>query len=60
MGIRLSDYSSICDSELDELVRSIVSLHPQCEKTISGQLKSQGYKVQRERIRLSIHRVDPV
>ena len=60
LGMRSCDYSSLSNAELDELVRCIVSLHPQCgEKTVTGQLRSQGYRVQRERIRESIRRIDP-
>ena len=59
-GIRSCDYSTISDTELDELIHSIVVLHPQSgEKTVTGQLRSQGHRLQRERIRQSIRRVDP-
>ena len=58
--IRHCDYSSLSDTELDVVVGNIILLHPQCgEKTVMGQLRSQGYYVQRERIRQSIRRVDP-
>ena len=58
LHIRLRDFSDISDAELDEIVGRIVTLHPRSgEKTVSGQLQSQGHKVQRERIRLSLHRV---
>lgn len=60
LGIKASDYSSLSDSELDGLVSNIVNLHPQSgQKTVSGRLRSQGYRVQRHRVRESIHRVDP-
>ncbi len=59
-GIRSCDYSRLSDTELDEIVESIVSLYPRRgEKTISGQLRSQGIRVQRERVRQSFRRVDP-
>ena len=60
-SLRASDYSTISDGNLDQLVERIISLHPQCgEKTVLGQLRSQGYKIQRQRIRDSIQRVDPI
>ena len=57
LGIRSNDFTSLSDDELDHLV---VSLHPQSgEKTVVGQLRSQGIKIQRERVRQSLQRVDP-
>ena len=57
--LQLSNYSSITDAELDNLVREITHLHPHCgEKSVSGRLHSSGIHVQR--VRESIHRVDPV
>lgn len=59
-SIKASDFSCISDAELDLHVSNILSNHRQCgEKTVAGQLRSQGYKVQRRRIRDTIHRVDP-
>ena len=44
------------DQELDEKVSGVLSIHRQCgEKTVSGCLK-----VQRQRIRESMRRVDPL
>ena len=61
LSLRASDFSAITDSELDRLVERIVSMHPQSgEKTVSSQLRSQGYKIQRQRVRDSIRRVDPI
>ena len=61
LSVRCFDFSTISDADLDSLVQRIVLLHPQAgEKTVSGQLKSQGYKIQRQRIRDSITRVDPI
>lgn len=58
LSIRSSDFA---DADLDHLVERIVLLHPQCgEKTVSSQLKSQGYKIQRQRVRESIKRVNPI
>lgn len=59
-GLSLRNYSSLTDSELDAIVREITTVLPRCgEKTMSGRLRSQGIIVQRERIRHSLHRVDP-
>lgn len=56
-----NDFSDLSDSDLDVLVSSVVLLHPQCgEKSVTGRLRSLGYNVQRERVRCSIRRVDPV
>ena len=47
MSIRPRDFSDMSDSDLDKIVEGIISMHPQCrEKTISGQLRSRGTKVQ--------------
>ena len=55
-----SSYTAITDNELDNMVYEITSAHPQCgEKSVSGRLKSQGVRVQRQRVRDSLHRVDP-
>ena len=60
LGVRASDFSSVSDAELDGLVSSIIDLYPRSgQKTVSGRLRSQGYKVQRDRIREAIRRVDP-
>ena len=53
-------FSAITDSDLDNIVRSMCTLHQRSgEKSIEGKLRSVGLRVQRERIRESIHRVDP-
>ena len=57
----MSDCSVITDMELDLLVERVILLHPQSgEKTVSSQLRRQGYKIQREKVRESIwpvHRI---
>ena len=59
--LQLTNYSSITDAELDDLVREITHLYPRCgEKSVSGRLHSRGIHVQRQRIRECLHRVDPV
>ena len=56
-----NDFSPLSDADLDSHIVRIVSLHPHCgEKTVQGQLRSRGIKVQRQRVRDSLHRVDPV
>ena len=61
LSLRASNFSAITDSELDRLVERIVSMHPQSvRKQVSSQLRSQGYKMQRQRVRDSIRRVDPI
>ena len=60
LSITVHDFSSMSDAELDERVGNIISIHPQCGvKTVLGQLRSQGYKVQRQRVRDSLQRIDP-
>lgn len=59
-GITTHHFSTITDSNLDEVVRGINLMHPLCgERVIRGQLLSQGIRVQRERVRMSLRRVDP-
>lgn len=61
LSLKASDYSIISDDDLDLRVSSLLSNHRQCgEKTVTGFLRSQGHKVQRQRVRDSIHRVDPM
>ena len=61
LSLRWCNFTAMSDSDLDLRVDGIISLHPQCgKKSVSGLLWSQGYKIQRQRIRDSIRRVDPV
>ncbi len=61
LSIRASDFSCICDADLDIKTSNILSIHPQREeKKVAGHLRSEGYKAQTQRIRDSIQRVDPV
>ena len=56
----LDRYTSISEYDLDNLVRNIVVLHSQCgEKSVLSRLRSEGVRVQRQKIRDSLHRVDP-
>lgn len=56
----VSRFTVLSDMELDNLVKSVVELFPNCgEKTISGRLKATGVFIQRERVRDAMRRVDP-
>ena len=53
-------YSTLTDAELDNHVKDICNIFPRCgEKMIHSRLRVQGIRIQRERARESIHRVDP-
>ena len=59
-GITSHQFTHISDYDLDQVVGEINSLHPQSgERVIRGHLRSQGIHVQRERVRQSLHRIDP-
>uniref|UniRef100_A0A8C2BPP5 Integrase catalytic domain-containing protein n=1 Tax=Cyprinus carpio TaxID=7962 RepID=A0A8C2BPP5_CYPCA len=60
-GIRVSDsYSTVEDRELDVTVREILSGHPNTGyKMMLGHLRARGIRVQRRRVKDSMHRVDP-
>ena len=62
LDIRISDmYATISDSDLDEKVREIKEYYPNHgSRMLQGQLKSQGTRVQRHRIRESLRRIDPL
>ena len=54
-GILLRKYSSLSDTELVSIISEITSLFPRSgEKTISGNFKSRGILIQRERVRESL------
>ena len=56
----VASYSSINDSEVDEIAKQFVHEHPNSgQKSFEGYLRSYGLKLQRSRIRASIMRVDP-
>ncbi|CAB4415748.1 unnamed protein product [Rhizophagus irregularis] len=57
----LSEFSSITDIELDNLILRIKAEQPYTgESLIQGLLSSIGYHIQRHKIRSSIHRIDPI
>ena len=61
LSVRSSNFSQIPDTELDNKVSDLLEIRRQIgEKTIASQLRSQGIIVQRQRIRESIRRVDPI
>ena len=54
------EYSTIDDQDLDDIVTNFVADFPCAgQKTLAGYLNSQGYHIQRWRIRESLLRVDP-
>ncbi|XP_064638875.1 uncharacterized protein LOC135494625 [Lineus longissimus] len=55
------EYSEITNNELDEIVTAIMKVTTVCGETLMmGALRSRGYKIQRQRVRDSLARVDPV
>ena len=59
-GILSHKFSDIDDAELDDMVRGIITLFPNCgEKTVSGRLRSNRVRIQRGKVRESMRRVDP-
>jgi hypothetical protein len=59
LGLASHNYTSMSDAELDKVVEDITHVHPRCgEKMMSGLLIAQGVRVQRQRLRESLHRVD--
>lgn len=58
---RSSSYSNITDNDLDRAVESIKQSHPNDgERLMIGHLHRLGIRIQRSRVRASIHRVDPI
>ena len=56
----LCTYSTISDTELDEVVEDFVTSVPTAGcKTLAGHLSTLGLKLQRQRVRDSMYRVDP-
>ena len=60
-GLLSDPQSSISDQQLIERVRQLLVQHPHVGQSfISGQLRSQGYRVSRERIRHAVRTCDPL
>ena len=56
----LVNFDDISDNDLDDIVGRFVAALPSAgQKTIEGHLRSEGYRIQRQRIRESLLRVDP-
>lgn len=54
-------YSDICDDELDSILRQLQRDHPNCgQLLLLGYLREKGVVVQRQRLRESIARTDPI
>lgn len=61
LGVPLEKYSDIDDSELDQLVREIQLNSPNVGVSmLQGHLRSSGLKVQRQRVRESVLRINPM
>jgi hypothetical protein len=56
-----SKYSSITDEELDKIAKEVQQSRPETgRRYLAGHLSSAGIKVQMERIRQSLARIDPI
>ena len=54
-------YGATDDRQLDELIGSALNPHPGIGmRMVKGYLQSQGLRIQRDRIRLSLLRTDPI
>lgn len=54
-------YSTIDNDQLDELVQIASNQHPGIGiRMLKGYLQSQGFRIQHERIRLSLLQTDPI
>ena len=61
LGIESYRYSDVSDSQLDEMVNNIIQLQPSHGiRTVQSRLRASGFTLQRERVRESLHRVDPL
>ena len=59
-GIDPNHFSDISDSHLDEVVGELLVCLPDCGiRSVQSILKANGIILQRERVRQSLHRVDP-
>ena len=60
-GVVIETFSDISDQQLDRLVRRIKLQHPyDGERLMIGHLAREGVRVERTRLRGSIHRIDPI
>ena len=60
-GIEPYRFSDISEAHLDEIVTEMIQLQPSYGiRTVQSRLRARGFNLQRERVRESIHRVDPL
>ena len=60
-NIEYNVYTDINDRQLDEMVSDIAARLPCCGiRSMQSMLRANGFTLQRERVRDSLHRVDPV
>ncbi|XP_066301033.1 uncharacterized protein [Branchiostoma lanceolatum] len=61
-GLSVSDtFSTVSDEELDSAIQNILQTFPNCGyRMMRGHLAGRGLRVQEDRVRSSMHRVDPV
>ena len=61
-GILIRDYySTITNSEFDEIVRHVQQKYPMCgNRQMQGHLIARGYRIQQTCLRESQRRIDPV
>ena len=60
LGITPEKYSDICDTELDSIVQDIYHGNPNIGTVmLQGYMSSRGIKIQRQRIRDSVFRINP-
>ena len=56
----LSRYCNLTNDELDQIIQDYISRRPTTDEPLmSGYLKLKGYRVQHQRVRSSLNRVDP-
>ena len=61
LGMEQYRHSEISDSQLDEMVSSIVHLQPSHGiRTVQSRLRASGFTIQWDRVRESLYRVDPL
>ena len=59
-GIELSSFTDLTDTQLDEMISSILDTFPNCgSKRMSGFLLARGIRVQQARLREAMRRTDP-
>ena len=58
--ISFHNYSTVSDADLDIMIQEITALFPNCgEKSVTGRLRGRGIRIQRQRVRDSLRRIDP-